>query len=279
MPGMLPASSCSSPDRCRCRGGWEEFAPPDALAAFADVAPAPRASCHRLASTPTSPERFHVEANQARSAPARTTGRPRAREQLLGLRQHQRVRTPLPPGPMVLGQLGRVDPAPRGGALIAAAPGPRHRPVVRGAWHPSHERAKPVPALPCHHREPRRPGSPSFCSRAAWRSIGRRHWRTVSGRDRNAAMIRPRSWASAASRMAAAAGSAAPTARGGSRPVRFRSTAAGHRPPGSRPRSTAAGPPPGSGQSTAPRTAGEAARSSRTGVPRSGSSRRRTSPR
>lgn len=40
------------------------------LAAFAGVAPAPRAPRHGLVSTPTSPEGFHVEANQARSAPA-----------------------------------------------------------------------------------------------------------------------------------------------------------------------------------------------------------------
>ncbi|MFJ9543617.1 transposase [Streptomyces sp. NPDC101225] len=51
-------------------GGREEFGSADALAAFAGVAPAPRALCHGLASTPTSPERFHVEASQARSAPA-----------------------------------------------------------------------------------------------------------------------------------------------------------------------------------------------------------------
>ncbi|MFE5529210.1 transposase [Embleya sp. NPDC056538] len=51
-------------------GGWEEFASPDALTAFTGATPAPGASCHGLVSTPASPERFHVEANQARSAPA-----------------------------------------------------------------------------------------------------------------------------------------------------------------------------------------------------------------
>lgn len=51
-------------------GDWEEFASPDALAAFVGGAPASRDSCHGLGSTPASSERFHVEASQVRSAPA-----------------------------------------------------------------------------------------------------------------------------------------------------------------------------------------------------------------
>lgn len=51
-------------------GDREEFASLNALTAFVCVAPAPRNSCHSLGSTPASPERFHVEASQVRSAPA-----------------------------------------------------------------------------------------------------------------------------------------------------------------------------------------------------------------
>ncbi|MFF6780872.1 hypothetical protein [Streptomyces sp. NPDC012510] len=48
----------------------EEFASLDALTAFPCGAPASRDSCHGLGSTPASPERFHVEASQVRSASA-----------------------------------------------------------------------------------------------------------------------------------------------------------------------------------------------------------------
>lgn len=98
--------------------------------------------------------------------------------QVLGLRQHQRLRTPLPPGPVAHRQLGRADPGvyvpstllrqrpfehlPRPGAeerakavaQSTATPGPGHRPIVGGARRPLAHRAEPLRPVARERVEP-----------------------------------------------------------------------------------------------------------------------------
>ena len=145
-----------------------------------------------------------------------------AREQLVGLGQHQRVRPPLPPGLVPHRQPGRVDPGvhvpasvcrqrpledpPRPGAEkrpqrvteVAPAPGPCDRPVVLVTRRPRDDRAEPLRAVPRDRIEPGRPPRVRR-QRAAERSAGIRHSSTLSPYPRSAATISSRSSSSAAS--------------------------------------------------------------------------------